>query len=530
METNVEKNKRIAAQVPINLIVNVASFMLSFVISLSIIPYFRMSLGDAYGIIGLATSVTLYVVLVVMSLNLAVSRFLTINLQKEDYKSANITFNTAIIGVSALIVLMIPVILLVAFIIPYIFPVPPGVQANDVTVLFLGVFASFLITMWTGNFTMQLFAMNRIDLQVIVNATIFLTQNGLIVLFFYLYHPGLVYIGIAYPVGAICASILAIMFARRVCPRLKLSVSSFDFSQLKTLFGMCSWSIIDQLGNLLFLQIDLIIVTLLFSSSIATQYYMVLCISAIIRSIAVTVSGVLVPVVYTYYARNQIEMLVKIVDSAVKVMGIFMALPVGLLCGLSTTILMVWLHKGIDTTYFAPLLVLLAFPLTINMSILPLFAINYAYNKIKVPGIATLALGAGNFALAIILPLVMIYVFHLSDIAFYGVAVAGGIMLTLRNAVFITWYAGKIMDIKPTIFLKSLMTGVVCTILVAMTSFAVSQLVTITSFAMLIPIGGTIGLVYMLLAWKFALSPIERGQFKNVMPPFIWRLLERVPQ
>ncbi|HMK47350.1 MAG TPA: MATE family efflux transporter [Methanocella sp.] len=497
---------------------------------MALVPYFITTLGrDAYSIIGLAVSITAYVTLIVLSLNTAVSRFLTVDLQKNDYKSANKTFNTAIIGLSALVILMIPLIIIIAYNVPHIFNIPPG-QDNDVRLFFLGVFTAFLITTWTGNFTVQLFALNRIDLQIIVNATIFLTQNGLIVLFFHLYHPSLAYIGIAYPIGAICSSMLSIIFAKRVCTHLHVLPSLFDFTQLKTLFDMSIWAMIDQLGTLLFLSIDMIIINKLFFS-IAGQYYPVLCISAVMRNIASTISGVLVPIVYTYYARNQIEALINMVVSAVKIMGIFMALPIGLLCGFSTQILTIWLPNNITPWSFAPLLMLMAFPLTINLSILPLFSINYAYNKIKVPGIMTLILGAGNFALAVAMPLAMIHILHLSGIAFYGVALAGAIMISIRNAVFIPWYAGRIMGVNPAVFFRSMTTGVLCTIIVMAISLALGKcpFIHITSFITLIPIGGIIGVVYLLMAWKFAFSSFERWQFKNVTPPFLRRVLEGIP-
>jgi len=138
-------------------------------------------------------------------------------------------------------------------------------------------------------------------------------------------------------------------------------------------------------------------------------------------------------------------------------------------------------------------------------------------------------MGVGNFTLAFALPLLIIYGLNKPDIAYYGVAGSGAIVLTLKNTIFTPWYTGKIMGIKPTVFLKSMITGVACTALVALTSFAASQIVTITSFTMLIPVGGAVGLVYMLLAWKFAISPFEREQFKNAVPPAVRTVLERIP-
>jgi len=532
-EDNVEGNKKIADQLSRNLILNAIFFVLNMLIGMALVPYFIGNLGaDAYSCIGLAISYTGWSAIVIISLNSVISRYLTVDLQKNDYESANKTFNTSIIGLSALIVLMIPILVIIAFNITHIITIRPGVSGEDVSWLFLGVFVSTLISTWSGNFTVQLFALNRIDLQVIINGILFLTQNGLIVLFFQLYHPSLVYIGIAYPIGAAIASIMSISFARRVCPHLKVSISSFDISKLKTLFNMSSWSIVNQLGTLLFVQIDLIVINKL-CNSVGGPYTVVVNLAAIMRSIAIMISGALAPVVYMFYAKKQTDMLVKMVVSAVKVMGIFMALPIGLLCGFSTQVLTIWLNssgKPIDfnPADFALLLVLMAFHLTINMSVLPLFAINMAYNRIRVPGIATLIMGIGNVSLAVALPLLMMYVLNRPDIAFYGVAIAGATVLTLKNAIFTPWYTSKIIGVKPTIFVKSMIMGVVCTVLVAVVSYVVGYYIPITSFATLIPVGGAIGLLYALIVWKFALSPFERGQFKAVMPPIVWGLVDRV--
>ncbi len=44
--------------------------------------------------------------------------------------------------------------------------------------LFLGVCAAFLLRSWSGNFTVQLFAYNRLDLQNLVNLTNLIVQTG----------------------------------------------------------------------------------------------------------------------------------------------------------------------------------------------------------------------------------------------------------------------------------------------------------------------------------------------------------------
>jgi membrane protein EpsK len=158
---NASTSRDFADQLPRNLLANIVYFLANVAIGIILVPYFVSKLGvAAYGLIPLATSITGYVAIVVHSLNTSVSRFLTIDIQREDYAAANKTFNTAFFGLSSIILLMIPVVIVLAWFVPSIFHVPIG-QDSGAIFLFLGVCASFLIRSWTGNFTVQLFASFR---------------------------------------------------------------------------------------------------------------------------------------------------------------------------------------------------------------------------------------------------------------------------------------------------------------------------------------------------------------------------------
>jgi len=142
--TEIETTTRgLAAQLPRNLAANIAYFLVNIVIGVLLVPYFISTLGvAAYGLIPLATSITGYVAIVVQSLNTAVSRFLTIDLQRGDYEAANKTFNTALFGLTAVILLMIPIVLAVAYLAPSIFSVPAGQET--------GAILLFGLLHWTG--------------------------------------------------------------------------------------------------------------------------------------------------------------------------------------------------------------------------------------------------------------------------------------------------------------------------------------------------------------------------------------------
>jgi O-antigen/teichoic acid export membrane protein len=521
LESALAKNTSIprsfADQLPRNIFANIIYFLSNVVIGIILVPYFVSKLGvAAYGLIPLATSITGYVAIVVQSLNISVSRYLTVDLQREDYVAANRTFNTALFGLSAVVLLMVPVVVVVAWFVPSIFQVPAG-QESGVILLFLGVCTSFLIRSWTGNFTVQLFAYNRLDLQNLVNLVNHIVQTLLIVLSFSIFGPNLALVGGAYMAGAIIASGVSIVLARRVCPYLRISIHAFDRTRVKDLCGMGWWIVVDQIGSLLLLSIDLIVVNLLFGATSAGKYAIALQWVILLRAVAGLLSGVLTPTILSYYALGQTDTLIRITKSAVKLMGLAMALPIGLVCGFAPQLLTVWV--GPEFTNLSPLMVLLTVHLSINLAVLPLFPINVAYNRVRVPGVMTLVMGIGNISLAVALPL-------LTGWGYYGVATAGAIVLTTKNTFFTPWYATKILGVDVHTFTRSMLPGILASILVASSATILASFMPFAPLLAAIVFASVfISLIYFAAVWSFGLNGFERRLFESYIPSKIRRFI-----
>jgi membrane protein EpsK len=509
METESEMNRRFATQLPGNLISNIAYFLVSIFISILLVPYFISTLGiAAYGLIPLAGSVIGYVAIVVQSLNITVSRYLTVDLQRSDFAAANRTFNTAFIGLFILIALTIPVVLVVSYFVPVIFNVPAG-QETTAVLLVICVSIAFFISSLIGTYSVQLYAYNRLDLTNVINITSILVQAGLIILFFTLFGPNLLYVGFAYIGASLVSSLISVILAKRVCPHLHLSIGSFDRSRVRDLWEMGGWVLIGQIGTLLFLQIDLIVVNMLFGATSAGEYAIVLKWGNTLRTIAGVIGGVLTPIILTYYAREHTKNMIRVTKSAVKLVGLALALPIGLICGFAPHLLTVWV--GPQYAFLAPLMVLMTAHLVINLAVTPLFAINTAYNKVRIPGIVTLIMGIGNVALAFILAL-------FTGWGYYGVAAAGAIVLTLKNTIFTPWYAAKVIGVGVHTFTKAIVPGVIAGVLLGGVAAVLGIILPLDMLVPLIATGGILGSVYFVLMWRIGLSAGERKLFGSYLP------------
>lgn len=214
--TESQKTQEIfSKQVPKNLLANIMYFVLNVIIGLFLVPYFIDSLGVAsYALIPLATSLTSYVNLVMQSLNLSVSRYLTIDLQSKEFKKANITFNTALFVTLGVILLILPFVVLISYYAPSFFDIPTN-QENTARILFLGVISSFLLRAWGSNFGVSFFALNRLDLQNIINSINIIIQVALIIIFFSIYTPRLSYIGYSYFIAAVVTFFLTVVLSKK---------------------------------------------------------------------------------------------------------------------------------------------------------------------------------------------------------------------------------------------------------------------------------------------------------------------------
>lgn len=509
----------LSKQLSKNLIFNFGYFGINIVIGLLLVPYFIDTLGVAgYALIPLATSMTSYVNLVIQSFNSSVSRYLTLDIQRENYKNANITFNTALFGTLALIFLMFPIVIIISYYSPDFFTVSSE-QKYDVIALFLGVICSFLIRAWSSNFGVSLFAYNRLDLQNIVNITNLILQVIFIVLFFSVYSPKLSYVGLAYLLAALFASLLTINLSQKINPFLKINQKDFMPSQLRNIIETGGWITINQIGSLLYLQIDLIVVNKLFGIIVGGEYSIVLMWSILLRGVAGMLSGILAPVILSHYAKNKFDEIINMSKISVKLMGFAMALPIGLMCGFSPLILSLWV--GPEFSKLWPLMMVHLMHLVINLSVLPLFSINIAYNKVKVPGIVTFFMGIGNLLLAITLP-------TMANLGYYGVAIAGAIMLTAKNSLFTPFYTAKIMAIPKSAFRESMLFGTVSLIIVTLISGIIYHFLSISNLLALVISCIAISLLYIGFSWLFCLNKEEQRIILSLIPLNIRRKLQIV--
>jgi len=492
-----------------NLFTNVANLGLNAVIGVWLTPYLVHRLGvAAYGIIPLATTVTSYLGVITLVLNAAVARFLTIDIEREDYEKANRTFNTSLFGnIILATALLLPMTWLVLFHVDSIFHLPSGFEAQA-KMFFVCTLVVFTLALLTAPFEVATYCQNRFDIRNAISMTGSILRIGLIVLLFNVFQPQMWHVG----VSAVIAGVFALLFSMKtwktLIPKLYIHRSMLDLSALRELTAAGKWIAISQIGTILLVSIDLVVVNRLFGAEATGRYAPLLQWPVLLRYLGLTLSTVLGPTVLYFYANSDIDGLISYTRRAVKFLGLAMALPVGLVCGLSKPLLILWL--GQEFSALSPLLVVMTSHLCINLGYLPLHNISMATNKVRWPGITQLLAGASNLLLALFLSKSL-------GLGLYGVAAAGAIVLTARNVFFTPLYSAHILGKDYTIFLKEVLPIGVIGFLVAVGCWFASFHVALVSWPRMSIFAGLVSSLYLGIVWGFVLSAEERKMIREVV-------------
>jgi len=484
-----------------NVLSNIAYFAISIIIGLGLVPYFVETLGlAAYGLIPLATSITSYVTLIIDSLNTSISRFLTIDLQRSDIVRANQTFNTALFGTLAIIIVLIPIVLLVAWFAPDFFDIG-NTASSDVFILFSLILGSVLIRAWSSNFMVTLFAHNRLDYRNLVNIANLATQLVLIVIFFTIFSPSLVYVGISYFVAALIALFLAYYLSRKICPDIHISIGSYSHARFGEIGGIAFWVIIDTIGFMLNANIALIVVNRLFGDMAGSEYSLVMLWSTLLLGISGLVTNAMTPMIYNYYSKGDTSGLIKFGLLSMKCMGLFMAPIIGLICLFSPQLFTLWMGSE-EYVHLAPLMWIVVSPVIIKVQISSISSIGVGYGRVKIPAFYSLFAGILNLYLSFTLPFMF-------GLGIYGVAISGAITMILHTGISAPLYAAYIVRAPLSIFLKAILRGVGYLLGFVVIATLILNVFPVSGVFMSIVVGFVLLIGYVILVLKCILSKNE---------------------
>ena len=501
-----------------NLISNSSYFLINILIGLLIVPFYIDILGlAAYAIIPLATSFTSYVILVLSSVFGAISRFLTIYIQRSDVPETTRIFNTSLFFTIGAILIFIPVAVVIAWFAPDFFNITE-LERESVFFLFLLVFFSAFMHACESPFSAVLASLNKIHYINYIKIFRLLMSTGIIVALLVSLTPSVYFIGVAYFCAAFCALLLTITLSRKVY-KIQIAFSYFSKKHLEEIASLALWILVEQIGTLLLLNLSLIIVIKILGAESGGEYAIVLVFFTLLWEITGLLTQVLSPMYFTYYARGLFSLVKELSIVSVKGVGLVTALPIALICIFSQQLLTVWV--GARFAHLSSLMWIFLVPLTMIVAFRPLVISFAAYNKVRLPAIITIISGILNLILAVLLT----SVFGLGE---YGIAFAFVFALMVRNVIFVPWYAARIQEVPLASFYSPVVPGVLSYGILVIMGLFLGSLVTVPdSLPIIILISAGISIIYCIIVTQMILTMQERKLIRSILPFGISKKLPR---
>jgi membrane protein EpsK len=492
----------------VNLVCSLLGFAATALIGLWFTRFLIHNLGvEAYGLVPLATMFVSYLSIASLAINSAVGRYLTIALERESKQEASGIFNTALFGNLMLVgVLALPAVLLIQRITLFL-DIPSGLE-RDAVWLVAAAYALFCLTAIANPFDVSTYCRNRFDLRTVLTISSTLVRVAVVFVLFRLGFRRLGFVGWGMLSGGLVYVVLAYAMWRHLTPQLSIRLRDFSAAQLRRLGATSGWVIVNQVGAILFLNLDILLLNRLLGAESAGTYAIPLQLVVFLRGLAAAASTILGPAILYRVADEDWTGLVRLSKQATRFVGLVLALPIGLILGFAQPLLRIWLGEGYAT--IAPLLAVMVCYLPVNMAVYPLFYAQIATNKVKVPALVTLFMGGANLLLAVCFVL-------WTPLGVFGIPIAGAIMLTAKNAIFTPIYVAYITEARRSAYLWEITLSALASGLVAVASYTLQRLWFLASLPQLVAAGAVVMVLYAFVAYYVFLGQEDRKQLVEMV-------------
>lgn len=487
-------------QIARNTVTNLAIFGLQSAVGLLFTPYLVDRLGvAAYGLVPLAISVGTYVGIATIGVQTSVGRYLTISIKRGDDREAGQVFATSLWLGAALSAGFGLLLLLVASNVTVLFNVPRGAEEAS-RAFFLLALGSYPLIALRDIVGAVPFAHNRLDVLNAGRATDILLRVAVPVAAFAIAGPSLPWVGVGMFAGAVASFALIVRAWRATAPGITGALGDVSRAMLRPLLGTSAWVTLAHTGTLLHLSIDLVVVNLLLGPTVAGGFGTVAQWPVFLRSITGAFVMVLTPLTLARVAVEDYEGVARMLRSSVRLIGLAVGLLVGLVVGFGGPLLLVWL--GPEFVRLWPLLAVSVGHLSFNLAVSPLFALQTALNKVKLPALMAVSTGVLNAALSV-------WWAGWGE-AGIGVAAATFVALSIGSAVFVPLYAAHNLGIERFTFVRAMLPGAAMSAAVMAGSYSVTRLVAIDSWLAILAAGAAVALPYAVVSWRFLLTEQDR--------------------
>lgn len=477
-------------QLTINLIANIVSYSTNIIISFFLTPYLIQVLGkETYSFYPMANNFVTYMSIITVALNSMASRFITIEVSKNNTYKANVYFSSVFYSnIIMSLVLLIPMIVIVAFL-DTILNIPVEL-IYTVKILFALVFISMLINIVTSVFSVAVFAKNRIDLRSIGDIFQSVLKVGLYLILFFCFKPTIIYVGVVSVILSITYFSIHAFYTKKLMPEMKISFAYFDITAIKEILSSGVWNSFYQIGSSLMFSLAILYCNVFVSPAAGGEYSIIQTIPNFINGIISMLSAVFLPVITQTYATKSINDVIYEIKKSQKIMGMITNIPIAVFLAVGVEFYQLWV-PGENSFRLYILSVLTILHLIIIGVTWPLSNLNTVLNKVKMPSLYMIFSGVINFVMVLFLT-------QKTNLGIYAIPLASCFILLIWAGIFIPIYPCKVLNISKKTFYPAIIKALISSMVIFLFTYIIKIYIIINSWLSLLVIcfiAGVFGLL-----------------------------------
>ena len=495
-----DKNK----QININIFVNILSFAVTTLTSFFMTPYIVNKVGmEAYGIIGLANSFTNYITIITSALNSMASRFIIIELHKNNDQEANIYFNSVLIANSIIaFIIMVPSLIFIFNIEKFL-----NISQNlvyDTKWTFFIIFFNFSLGLITSVFGIVYYAKNRLELGALRNLEGNIIRVLIIILLFNIVGVKVQMVSIATLITGIYSALFGLYYTRKMIPIIKVKYKFFRVKYVLMLIKSGIWNSIGRLSQILLDGLDLLIANIFIGGGIMGNISISKTFTSILITLISLISDSFLPQFLKAFTKeDENKSFEASIIMSMKYNGFAFNILCSLLIVFSLDLYKLWM-PGEDAVLLNNLTMVGLGPIIISGSIYSLFSVFTVTNKVKQNSIALLITGVLSSITVFIL-------LKLTDLGVYAIVGVSSFYGILRNLFFTPMYAAYCLKIKSTLFYKQIFKNIFYMFLLVMIFIFIKSFIIIDNWISFFMTGITCFIVGCILNFLLFLNKNEKS-------------------
>lgn len=487
--------------VALNMIANTCAFVFATAISFFLTPYITKNVGiEAYGLVGLANSFISYVILFTSALNSMASRFIIIEIHKNEFSKANEYFSSVLIANTIIALLLtIPSVWLI-----YNLDVI-NVSENlifDAQVTFSIVILSFFFNLVGSFFGVVLYAKNILYKGSFRTMESNIIRIILILLLFSFLDTRIFYVALATFIAGLYPLFWNIRYTHKLLPELQLSISHFSIRSIKELISSGIWNSVTKLSQILLDGLDLLLCNIFIGGVMTGNVAVAKTLPGLFIALIAVLSDSFFPQFLEFYSKKMKDSLLISINQSINILSAISGICLSILIIYSEDFYRLWL-PGQDAHLLSILTVLSLGTVLISSCIYSLYSVFSLTNKVRTNSIVM----AGSGFLSIIITLICLKTTNLGVYAIVGISSIVGI---LRNLLFTPLYSAHCLGLPRSTFYKRIILNLFNVVIMLVIAYSVRHFCPTDSWTTLFKNFAIAGITGAIISWFLVIPKRQR--------------------